>query len=133
MKYTAELDRELHAKHNPEGSMLRNYQLRLLKLLKDFDALCRENGLRYWLSSGTLLGAVRHGGFIPWDDDIDVEMPWDDYVKLMKVFREDDDHILDTLQNDFYSQSNFGKYKDKHSTIEEHGSGDTKHKYKAPT
>lgn len=47
----------------------------LLNLLLRFDAFCKEHNLRYSLDSGTLLGAVRHKGFIPWDDDIDLNMP----------------------------------------------------------
>ena len=58
---------------------LRRYQLDLLEILDAFTAICREKGLRYYLNAGTLLGAVRHGGFIPWDDDIDVCMPRGDY------------------------------------------------------
>ncbi|HHU57146.1 MAG TPA: LicD family protein, partial [Bacteroidales bacterium] len=48
---------------------LRQAQLVMLRLLRITDAICKRHGLRYWLCSGTLLGAVRHGGFIPWDDD----------------------------------------------------------------
>ena len=53
-----------------------------LNLLEYFDKLCREHELRYFVDYGTLLGAVRHQGFIPWDDDIDVVMFRDDYEKL---------------------------------------------------
>ena len=56
----------------------------MLELLNAFDALCRKYKLRYWLDFGTLLGARRHGGFIPWDDDLDVSMPLDDYRKFMQ-------------------------------------------------
>ncbi len=57
----------------------------LLEMLVAFDAFCKEHGLTYYLSGGTLLGAVRHKGFIPWDDDIDVNMPRPDCEKLMEL------------------------------------------------
>ena len=56
-----------------------------LNILKIFDALCRKYGLKYYACYGTLLGAVRHQGFIPWDDDIDVFMMRDDYMKLLQI------------------------------------------------
>lgn len=57
----------------------------LLKLLVYFDNLCKKYGLKYTLYAGTLLGAIRHKGFIPWDDDIDVLMPLPDYLKFMEI------------------------------------------------
>ena len=57
-----------------------------LDILLQFDAYCRANNLRYYLVGGTLLGAIRHKGFIPWDDDIDVCMPRPDYEKLLDEF-----------------------------------------------
>ncbi len=58
---------------------LRDVQLGDSLLLQVFDKVCRKQNLTYWLDGGTLLGAVRHGGFIPWDDDVDVCMPRNDY------------------------------------------------------
>ncbi len=58
----------------------------LLGMMDDFDAFCRENGLRYFLCGGTALGAVRHGGFIPWDEDVDIAMPRADYNRFLTLF-----------------------------------------------
>lgn len=57
----------------------------LLKILVRFDVFCKEHELRYSLSGGTLLGAVRHKGFIPWDDDIDLNVPRPDWDKLVSL------------------------------------------------
>ncbi len=72
----------------PEGAHLSDGELRRVQLglLVELDRLCRANGLTYYLAYGTLLGAVRHGGYIPWDDDIDVMMPRGDYDQLHEVF-----------------------------------------------
>lgn len=59
-----------------------------LDLLDEFDDYCVRNGLTYYLAYGTLIGAVRHKGYIPWDDDIDVIMPRTDYEKLIEVFNK---------------------------------------------
>ncbi|MDH5601049.1 MAG: LicD family protein [Gammaproteobacteria bacterium] len=70
-----------------EPRILRRAQLIMLDMLVEFDAICQKHQLQYWLDSGTLLGAVRHKGFIPWDDDIDVSMPLEDYEKFLNVAR----------------------------------------------
>ncbi len=57
----------------------------LFRLLKEFDAICRENGIKYAISGGTALGAVRHGGFIPWDDDVDILVTREEYEKLDSI------------------------------------------------
>lgn len=82
---TEKEQQELRSEYNPEGSDQRRMQLRMLETLKYIDRICRDNDIQYWLSSGTLLGAVRHGGFIPWDDDADIELLKADYDKLKHI------------------------------------------------
>ncbi|HBA67795.1 MAG TPA: hypothetical protein DCZ40_00320 [Lachnospiraceae bacterium] len=60
------------------------------QMLAYVDGICRKNNLRYWVCGGTLLGTIRHKGFIPWDDDIDIFLPWKDYLKLIDIFEETD-------------------------------------------
>ena len=69
-------------------------QEKSLEIFKYFRKLCRENNLRYWVGGGTLIGALRHKGFIPWDDDIDVFMPRPDYEKFYALWDQvgDRDH-----------------------------------------
>lgn len=55
------------------------------ELLVVIDKVCREHDITYFIIAGTLLGAVRHGGFIPWDDDIDIGMPWEDYCRFREI------------------------------------------------
>ena len=82
-KYTARSpDNREQNRHLPE---IRQAQLILLRMFKVFDAICRDHGLVYWLDGGSALGAFRHQGFIPWDDDIDIGMPRKDFEKLKKI------------------------------------------------
>ena len=67
---------------------IRKYQLAQLELIDVVNNLCSELNLTYYIIGGTLLGAVRHKGFIPWDPDIDIAMPRDDYEKLRQYFAE---------------------------------------------
>lgn len=90
--------RQLRQQYNPDGSQLRRAQLRLLDMLSFLDDICRAHGLLYWIDSGTLLGAVRHGGFIPWDDDADVCMPIADMLRLREIMLKDADRQPYALQ-----------------------------------
>ena len=67
-----------------------------IEILNFFDSFCRDNNLRYFLSNGTLLGAVKYKGFIPWDDDIDVCMPRADYEHFLNLF------AMKSKQGDYY-------------------------------
>lgn len=111
----------LRARFNPDGSLLRRQQMRMLDILIEVDRICRKHNIRYWLSSGTLIGAVRHKGFIPWDDDLDIEMLLPDYKRLMKVLPEELPENLalqsqDTDPNYFFF---YAKVRDRRSLLEE--------------
>lgn len=93
----------------PEGSLMNDFgyqveplkrQLQLCELgiLKEVKRVCEKHHITFYLSCGTLLGAVRHQGFIPWDDDIDIEMPYADYQKFLTVAQEE-------LGEDFFVQN----------------------------
>ena len=123
------LQAQLREKYNPDGSLLRSHQLRMLEVLKYVDSICRENNINYWLSSGTCLGAVRHGGFIPWDDDADIEMLREDYLKLEKILEKETQYDFQTWRTDPYYMQPFVRLRDKKSKINEYGL-DVNYKYR---
>ncbi len=67
---------------------LRHLQLVILEITKDIDELCRRNNIEYFLNGGSTIGAIRHSGFIPWDDDLDIMMMHDQYEKFISCCRE---------------------------------------------
>ncbi len=71
-----------------------------LDILKVFHSFCVENGIRYFLSHGTLLGAIRYKHFIPWDDDVDVLVPREDYDKLLSLYKDDERYRLFCFEKD---------------------------------
>ena len=68
----------------PPGTLARVQQIET-NMLEAVDRICRKHGLTYWIDGGTCLGAVRHKGFIPWDDDIDVGMPMEDFLRFEEL------------------------------------------------
>lgn len=128
----SKLQARLRERFNPDGSELRKMQMRMLNMLKYIDRICRENGIKYWLSSGTCLGAVRHGGFIPWDDDVDIEMLEKDYIKLVAILkkRHDEGYIIQDDSNDPDYIQFFSKLRDLNSEIKEDADTDNWNKYK---
>ena len=77
---------------------LRQSQLVMLRMLKIMDYLCNKHDIRYFLTGGSLLGAIRHQGFIPWDDDLDIGMTRDNYEKFIKL-------AVPELPNDIFFQN----------------------------
>lgn len=106
---------ELRAQYNPDGSNLRRAQLRMLDMLKFIDKVCQEQKITYWLESGTLLGAARHGGFIPWDDDTDIAMPYDEYLRFkqyMLYHNTSKQYVLQCHQTDPHYYGTWGVLRD---------------------
>lgn len=89
------------------------------EILDVFHKICLENNLRYTLAYGTLLGAVRHGGFIPWDDDIDVLMPCEDYERLIKIWKKvaPENYLLQDYHTEKDYTNNFAKIRKNHTTF----------------
>lgn len=94
---------------------LKDIQVRLFQMMEAFDDFCRSKELNYCIAYGTLIGAVRHKGFIPWDDDVDFYMPREDYEKLMKFDKITDDFLLINInrQGSYYYPYAFGNIVDK--------------------
>lgn len=78
--------------------------------MKDVHKFCKENNIRYYLSRGTLLGAIRYKGFIPWDDDIDIIMSRLDYERFIKEYKSNKSYYtLKSIQNNPYHLYTFAK------------------------
>ena len=103
------------SRYNPEGSLLKRDQKELLRILKTIAAICDANGIKWWLDSGTLLGAARHKGFIPWDDDVDIVMLKEDYLKLEKILcaMDDEEFVFHCSKTDKDYVNVFGKFRKK--------------------
>ncbi|VAW51121.1 hypothetical protein MNBD_GAMMA05-990 [hydrothermal vent metagenome] len=91
-------------KQDKDKDLIRQAQLIMLRMLKVVNHLCNKHDINYWLDGGTLLGAVRHKGFIPWDDDIDLAMMRDDYNRFIEIAKDElpDDMFLQTRSSDGY-------------------------------
>lgn len=90
-----------------------------LEILDFFHSICIDHNLKYSLAYGTLLGAIRHEGFIPWDDDIDVMMPRDDYNRFLKIWNDvnHDGYVLTDENCSSEYNNNFAKIRKDHTTF----------------
>ena len=112
----------LRQRFAPEGSTLWRQQQRMLEMMVWLDDVCRRHRIPYWLGSGTLLGAVRHGGFIPWDDDVDIEFRREDYPRLLQVLTQETagtDYALQTHDTDPGYFFTYAKLRDRRSRLQE--------------
>jgi lipopolysaccharide cholinephosphotransferase len=98
-----------------ETAELKQVQIAMLKHIHD---LCEKEGLQYVLAYGTLLGAIRHKGYIPWDDDIDIAMPRPDYDRFFKIYHSDIYEALNCENKENYPYV-FGKVYDKRTIMQE--------------
>ena len=105
---------------------LREMQQIEFALLQEFDAVCKKNGLRYYMDGGTLLGAVCYDGFIPWDDDIDLKMPRPDYEKMLMLQAAFPPHILLDAPRPEHCEFSFLKLIDQRTVLEEFTGSGTK-------
>jgi lipopolysaccharide cholinephosphotransferase len=98
---------------------IRPLQLHILRNLQAVDRMCRQHGLRYYIMAGTLLGAVRHKGFIPWDDDLDIGMPREDYDLFIQHAHEwlPQPYELVCAETDPTYPLPFGKVQDASTTL----------------
>lgn len=98
------------------GDEIKNIQLNILCYIDD---ICQKNGIKYFLCGGTLIGAVRHKGYIPWDDDIDIILPRPDYMRLVELLYNDMKYrSLSIYHNDDYCYS-FAKVVDTSTVLKE--------------
>lgn len=104
-----------------ESMDLEELQACMIEITKKIHNICEKHGLRYWLIYGSLLGAIRHDGFIPWDDDMDIMMPRKDFYRFIEIAQEElgNDYFLQTPDTDHkYTILNVPvKVRDNHTTI----------------
>ena len=110
---------QLRQRYNPEGSLLRSDQMELLAMLNVIADICRQHDIPWWLSSGTLLGAARHEGFIPWDDDVDIVLLRRDYKRLKRILLslESEEFVFHTMDSDVEYVNTFGKFRKRQGRV----------------
>lgn len=110
---------KLKKRYSPEGSELRTYQHKMFEEILFLDKVCKEHHLMYFLSGGSALGAVRHHGFIPWDDDMDIALPSKDFKELVQILHGMDTgpYVLHDRFTDFNYVHQFPKFREKEGDL----------------
>lgn len=105
------------SEYNGPGTELRKAQLRMLEILQEVDRICNKYNIPYWIDAGTLLGAIRHGGFIPWDDDIDIVLLRDDYLRLINILPQElpEQFVTQNAENEEHFHMVYSRVVDKNS------------------
>ena len=100
------------------NKQLRKLQMVELDILVEVDRICRKHNIEYFLAGGTLIGAIRHNGFIPWDDDIDISMTRENYNKFIEVQKKElntDKYYFESMETDENCGMLYAKVKRKNS------------------
>lgn len=92
-----------------------------IRILEYVDDICRKNNIEYFIGFGTLIGAVRHKGFIPWDDDIDISMKRDDYNKFIQLMLMQNEYVFLSEETEPMYYFTFGRVSDKKTVLKLHG------------
>lgn len=103
---------------------MRKAQLKMLDILIEVDKICKKHNITYCIDYGTLLGAVRHGGFIPWDDDLDISMMKEDYDRFLTIAPKElpEQYVVQNICTEKYCPITFTKIVDKKSKTIDHES-----------
>lgn len=113
-KNLKDIQKDFFASYPKANGFLRSVQLCNIKLLGEFQNFCLENNIQFWLHAGTLIGAIRHQGFIPWDDDIDVAMLRKDFNKIRDLLKNNNVFQLNEYYHDLKGSRGWQlKYKNK--------------------
>ena len=129
---TGETAASLKETYNPEGSSMRKVQIRMLEMLMYIDGVCKQLGISYRIDGGTVLGAVRHGGFIPWDDDIDLVLNRHDWNRLCDYLKSNPhpQFVLQTHDTDPGYYQSWAKLRDLKSEYVQSEVAYSRNKYK---